>query len=136
MLAPAAYAAGQHPHVIRDPASLVNTLIGTTGNPDQPWGGQGNTFPGAQAPFGMLAWGPDTPSRPSGGGYNDQDSSITGFSLTHVNGPGCDGLAGDVPFLPISGDLPDASKLGSVAVPFDHASQSVSPGTDKVTAEG
>ena len=136
VLPPAASAAEPHPAVVTDPASLVNTFIGTTGNPDQPWGGQGNTFPGAQAPFGMLAWGPDTPSRPSGGGYNDADSSITGFSLTHVNGPGCDGLAGDVPFLPISGNLPDAAKLGSVAVPFEHSSQSTTPGSYTVTAGG
>lgn len=136
LLAPAASAATPHPAVVTDPASMVNTFIGTTGNPDQPWGGQGNTFPGAQAPFGMLTWGPDTPGRPSGGGYNDADSSITGFSLTHVNGPGCDGIAGDVPFLPLSGDLPAAATLGSVAVPFAHSSQSATPGSYTVTAGG
>lgn len=134
-LAPAV-AAPAPPPVVTDPASLVNPFIGTTGNPDQPWGGQGNTFPGAQAPFGMLGWGPDTPRRPSGGGYDDADSSITGFSLTHVNGPGCDGLAGDVPFLPISGDLPGGAALGKASVPFDHASQSATPGGYAVTAGG
>lgn len=133
---PANAAVGQHPPTVTDPASLVNTFIGTTGNPHQPWGGQGNTFPGAQGPFGMLAWGPDTPSRPSGGGYDDKDSRITGFSLTHVNGPGCNGLAGDVPFLPISGNLPAATDLGKASVPFDHATQSSAPGRYQVTAGG
>lgn len=52
-----ASAVGEHPAVVADPASMVNTFIGTSGNGDQPWGGRGNTFPGAQAPFGMLAWG-------------------------------------------------------------------------------
>ena len=50
----------------------------------------------------MVQWSPDTPSRPSGGGYEYNDSSITGFSLTHIAGPGC-GAAGDVPVLPTSG---------------------------------
>ncbi|WP_169317497.1 hypothetical protein, partial [Actinacidiphila oryziradicis] len=36
----------------------------------------------------MLSFSPDTPSRPDGGGYNYDDTSTTGFSLTHMSGPG------------------------------------------------
>lgn len=43
---------------VSDPASLVNPLLGTSH--------EGNTFPGADAPFGMVQWSPDTPSRPPG----------------------------------------------------------------------
>ncbi len=48
-------AAGQ-PGYVSDPASLVNTFVGTTNG--------GDTFPGADVPFGMIQWSPDTPSRP------------------------------------------------------------------------
>ncbi|HEY2505982.1 MAG TPA: lectin [Streptosporangiaceae bacterium] len=82
------------------PAALVNPLIGTAG--------AGNVFPGADAPFGMLQWSPDTTNPADGGGYSASSSEITGFSLTHVSGLGCPG-AGDVPILPTTGAIdPDA----------------------------
>ncbi len=73
--APAAQAAVSHP------ASLVDPLLGTSH--------EGNTFPGADAPFGTVQWGPDTPSRPPGGFYAYSDNVVTGFSLNHISGPGC-----------------------------------------------
>jgi predicted alpha-1,2-mannosidase len=79
---------------VADPASVVNTLLGTTNG--------GNTFPGADVPFGMVQWSPDTNSRPQGGGYSYNDSTVTGFPLTHVSGPGCDG-GSDLPILPTVG---------------------------------
>jgi predicted alpha-1,2-mannosidase len=83
---------------VTDPAPIVDTRTWTTGG--------GNTFPGAEVPFGMVQWSPDTmPGRSAGGGYTYGDSSITGYSLTHISGPGC-GAAGDVPMLPITGALP------------------------------
>src|SRR5436305_536926 len=81
-----------------DPAPMVDTRTWTTGG--------GNTFPGADVPFGMVQWSPDTmPGRSAGGGYSFGDTSITGYSLTHISGPGC-GAAGDIPMLPITGALP------------------------------
>jgi putative alpha-1,2-mannosidase len=78
-----------------DPASLVNPLIGTTGG--------GNVFPGPDMSFGMIQWGPDTASsRPDGGGYSYTAGQITGYSLTHLSGPGC-GAYGDAPILPTTG---------------------------------
>jgi putative alpha-1,2-mannosidase len=60
----------------------VDPIIGTTGTV--------NDFPGADVPFGMVQFSPDTsPTRPAGGGYDFHDPAITGFSLTHVAGPGC-----------------------------------------------
>ena len=77
-------------------AQMVDARTWTTGG--------GNTFPGAEAPFGMVQWSPDTlPNRSAGGGYNFGDKTLDGYSLTHVSGPGC-GAAGDVPILPITGD--------------------------------
>ncbi|HKF33435.1 MAG TPA: glycoside hydrolase domain-containing protein, partial [Jatrophihabitantaceae bacterium] len=86
------------PQAVSNPATLVDTRTWTTGG--------GNTFPGAEVPFGMVQWSPDTmPGRNAGGGYSFGESSITGYSLTHVSGPGC-GAAGDVPMLPVTGPLP------------------------------
>jgi predicted alpha-1,2-mannosidase len=101
---------------VADPAALVNTFVGTTGD--------GHDFPGADTPFGMMQWSPDTPSRPKGGGYQYNDSAISGFSLTHISGPGCD-AADDVPFLPTTGAV---SNPGSATASFAHADESSSPG--------
>ena len=100
--------------LVSDPASLVNPFIGTTNSADD--------FPGADDPFGMVQWSPDTPSRPDGGGYEYNDSSITGFSLTHLSGPGCTG-EGDVPILPTVGAV-NTSATDS----FSHSNESASPG--------
>jgi len=49
------------------PATVVDTRTWTTGG--------GNTFPGAEAPFGMVQWSPDTvPNRNAGGGYSFGDT--------------------------------------------------------------
>jgi predicted alpha-1,2-mannosidase len=112
--APAAPAAAQ----VSNPASLVNPFIGTTNG--------GDTFPGADAPFGMVQWSPDTPSRPPGGGYQYSDSSITGFSLDHISGPGC-GADGDVPILPTVGTV-DTSATDA----FSHSNETASAGAYQV----
>jgi predicted alpha-1,2-mannosidase len=83
-----------------DLAALVNPFIGTAGG--------GNTFPGADTPFGMLQWSPDTTHRKDGGGYSARSRKITGFSLTHMSGPGCR-TAGDVPILPTVGAVRPAA---------------------------
>ncbi|AUG75550.1 Alpha-1,2-mannosidase [Kitasatospora sp. MMS16-BH015] len=127
--APAALAA--EPAAVTDPAALVDPFAGT-GNGGGTVG-QVDTFPGADLPFGMVQWSPDTPAKPPGGGYDINDHTITGFSLTHLSGPGC-AVAGDFPFLPLTGPLPaDPSAAG---VPFDHATESAHPGAYSVTAGG
>src|ERR1700761_935574 len=73
------------PALVKDPASYVDPFVGTGSGGTVV--GQVDTFPGADVPFGMLQWSPDTPSRPAGGGYNFTDKDITGFSLTHLSGP-------------------------------------------------
>ena len=60
--------------------------------------GEGETFPGAAFPFGMVQWSPDS-VRPTSTGYNYLDDRIRGFSLTHLSGAGCSDY-GDVPFMP------------------------------------
>jgi predicted alpha-1,2-mannosidase len=112
---------------ISDPAQYVNTYVGTQpgatdfGN----GGGAGNTFPGADAPFGMLQWSPDTVTYQHGG-YYYQDNRIRGFSLTHISGAGC-GDYGNIPFMPTLGN----SLVSSYT--FSHANESIAPGSYGVT---
>ncbi len=65
---------------VNDNTKYVNSFIGT--------GGHGHTFPGATTPYGMVQLSPDT--RTIGwdacGGYHYTDSSILGFSHTHLGG--------------------------------------------------
>jgi predicted alpha-1,2-mannosidase len=108
------------------PANKVDPLVGTS---TTAIGGQIDTFPGADAAFGMLQWSPDTPSQPAGGGYNYNDGAISGFSLTHLSGPGCS-VGGDVSILPYLGALgpPLAPDLTKLQQPFAHAAEVAQPG--------
>jgi putative alpha-1,2-mannosidase len=123
-----ASAAARPGGLVSDPAALVDPMIGTGSGGATV--GQVDTFPGATAPFGMLTFSPDTPSRPDGGGYNYTDSAITGFSLTHVSGPGC-GAAGDFPVLPTVGSV--GADPASSTEPFAHSAESARPGSYAVT---
>jgi predicted alpha-1,2-mannosidase len=111
-----------------DPASLVDTFVGTgSGGPIV---GAIDAFPGADMPFGMLQWSPDTyPNRAEGGGYTFTTSAISGFSLTHLSGVGCS-IFGDVPVLPTSGAVPPDP--ANADEPFSHATESASPGRYQV----
>ena len=111
-----------------DLASLVNPFIGT-GNGGRITGDV-DAFPGAAMPFGMLTWSPTTPSRPDGGDYGYADSSILGFSLTHLSGPGC-WAGGEVPILPTTG--PVGAQPDSAFERFDHAHERAEPGEYEVT---
>lgn len=112
---------------VSDPAQYVDPLVGSRpGGPDfGHGGGAGNTFPGADAPLGMVQWSPDTVTHQHGG-YHYDDNRIYGFSLTHLSGPGCSDF-GNVPFLPVPGDKPLAHAT------FKHENESASPGQYAVT---
>ena len=104
---------------VTDPASHVNTLIGTTSG--------GNMFPGPDVPFGMIQWSPDTsPDRSQGGGYEYKDTATSGFSLTHLSGPGC-GALGDIPILPMVGALPSGDP-GVHTEPLTHTGEVATAG--------
>lgn len=74
-------------------ARFVKPLIGTHG--------EGNCYPGAVAPFGMIQISPDTEDDlwDTASGYEYSDSSIIAFSLTHFSGTGIPDL-GDIRFMP------------------------------------
>lgn len=70
-----------------DPVDYVNPFIGT--------GFHGHTYPGATTPFGMVQLSPDTRSGnwDACAGYHYSDTTIDGFSHTHLSGTGCADLA-------------------------------------------
>jgi predicted alpha-1,2-mannosidase len=84
----------------------VNPYIGTddSNSPNPvPGGAGGSTVPGPLVPFGMVQFGPDTPTAlPSG--YRFADNQIQEFSLTHFNGAGCPNNE-DIGILPITGGI-------------------------------
>ncbi|MCC6280967.1 MAG: GH92 family glycosyl hydrolase [Saprospiraceae bacterium] len=80
------------------PLSYVDPFIGT--------GGHGHTYPGATAPFGMVQLSPDTRidmmDWDGCSGYHYSDSTIYGFSHTHLSGTGVADYC-DILFMPITG---------------------------------
>jgi predicted alpha-1,2-mannosidase len=117
-------ASAKSPYV-SDPVSLVNPFIGTADG--------GNTFPGADVPFGMVQWSPDTVFRPDGGGYEYDSTSIIGYSLTHLSGPGCQ-AEGDVPILPTTGAISADPALATE--PLHHRDETASPGYYRLDSGG
>lgn len=93
----------------QQPADWVDPFIGTAK--------MGHTFPGACRPFGMVQLSPDTDTIPHNvrgvyqkqayaycAGYQYTDSTIVGFSHTHLSGTGHSDL-GDILLMPTSGSL-------------------------------
>ncbi|MFH1195127.1 MAG: GH92 family glycosyl hydrolase [bacterium] len=76
----------------------VNPFIGTDAH--------GHTFPGATLPNGMVQLSPDTGIEDWDwcSGYHYSDSSIIGFSHTHLSGTGCADY-GDILLMPTTGEL-------------------------------
>nr|WP_202446800.1 GH92 family glycosyl hydrolase [Streptomyces sp. SID5468] len=103
----------------RQLAAEVNPFTGTRN--------QGNTFPGATVPFGMVQVSPDT-GHFSGYGYDD--TRIRGFSQLHLSGAGC-AAGGDVPLLPTTGAVTRTDDA-KYAASFTHAGEQASPGYYRV----
>src|SRR6266545_1454808 len=72
--------AGPNTAETNDLTRYVRPFIGT--------GGHGHTYPGASVPFGMVQLSPDTHTQGWDwcSGYHYSDSSIMGFSHTHLSG--------------------------------------------------
>ncbi|MYS18148.1 GH92 family glycosyl hydrolase [Streptomyces sp. SID4982] len=116
LLAAPAHAQADPPARLTD---LVNPFIGTQN--------EGNTYPGAAVPFGMVQLSPDTGHNT---GYDYAQDHIRGFSLVHLSGVGC-GLGGDLPVLPTTGDV-TTTDYARYAAKFSHDDESASPGYYRV----
>lgn len=123
-LLPAAAFAGSVP--ADDPLQYVDPRIGT--------GGHGHCFPGAAVPFGAVQLSPDTYNDGWDwcSGYHISDTSIMGFSHTHLSGTGCGDL---LDFLVMPGVGPVKLVPGPRSNPeqgyrsrFSHADEIVRPG--------
>src|SRR5580698_11477971 len=80
-----------------DYTKYVNPFIGT--------GGHGHTYPGAVLPFGMVQLSPDTRLTGWDGcsGYYYTDTTVYGFSHTHLSGTGVADYC-DILFMPTIGE--------------------------------
>jgi len=107
-----------------EPVDYVNPLIGTKG--------PGNVLPGPLRPHGMVKLGPDCLGFPLGG-YEYEDSTIVGFSHTHLEGSG-GGAYGNILLLPMVDGL-DAILRGKCFSGFRHATETASPGYYAVTLD-
>ena len=104
-----------------DYATKVNTLIGTDYT--------GNTYPGAQAPFGMVQLSPDNgiPGWDRIAGYFYPDSTIAGFSHTHLSGTGAGDLY-DISFMPVTYPVQEAPMPLGIHSLFSHKDETSQAG--------
>jgi len=102
-------------------AKSVNPFIGTDFT--------GNTYPGAQAPFGMIQLSPDNglPGWDRISGYFYPDSTIAGFSHTHLSGTGAGDLY-DISFMPVTLPYKEAEAPLGIHSKFTHSDEKAHAG--------
>ncbi len=117
-------------HEAGDYTKYVKLAIGT--------GGHGHTYPGATVPFGMVQLSPDTFNDGWDwcSGYHYSDSSIMGFSHTHLSGTGASDM---LDFLLMPGTGPAKTVPGLRQNPgegyrsrFSHEEEIAEPGYYRV----
>lgn len=103
----------------------VNPMIGTDFT--------GNTYPGAQVPFGMVQLSPDNglPGWDRISGYFYPDSTIAGFSHTHLSGTGAGDLY-DISFMPVTNPYKTGAEPLGIYSSFSHNDESASAGYYRV----
>lgn len=108
-----------------DYAGYVNPFIGTDFT--------GNTYPGAQAPYGMVQLSPDNglPGWDRIAGYYYPDSTIAGFSHTHLSGTGAGDLY-DILFMPVTRPYKEAPAPLGIYSTFSHNDEAASAGYYRV----
>jgi len=106
-------------------AKSVNPFIGTDFT--------GNTYPGAQSPFGMVQLSPDNglPGWDRISGYFYPDSTISGFSHTHLSGTGAGDLY-DISFMPVTLPYHEAAAPLGIHSKFSHQNEQAHAGYYKV----
>lgn len=93
-----------------DLAATVNTFIGSKDD--------GNTFPGASAPFGLIQV---SPIGEHYSGWRYDDPKIHGFGHSFISGAGCWEQGGQVSVLPVTGTIGPGGDFDTAdAASFDH----------------
>src|SRR6266516_8091792 len=99
--------------LVLDPQLSANNNPAASNNSFNQWvdvfigtGGHGHTYPGATVPFGMVQLSPDTGTVgwDHCSGYHINDTSIMGFSHTHLTGTGIGDML-DVLAMPAIGSI-------------------------------
>ncbi|MDE6368639.1 MAG: GH92 family glycosyl hydrolase, partial [Muribaculaceae bacterium] len=108
-----------------DVTEYVNPLIGTDFT--------GNTYPGAQVPFGMVQLSPDNglPGWDRIAGYFYPDSTIAGFSHTHLSGTGAGDLY-DISYMPVMLPAKEADEPLGIHSRFSHDDEEAAAGYYRV----
>ena len=110
----------------KTPVDYVDPMIGT--------GFHGHTYPGATVPLGAVQLSPDTRSGnwDACAGYHYSDSTLWGFSHTHLSGTGCIDL-GDILFRPTTQPV-DLNSTDRIYRParFSHQQETARAGYYKV----
>lgn len=108
-----------------DLTQYVNPFIGTDFT--------GNTYPGAQVPFGMVQLSPDNglPGWDRIAGYFYPDSTIAGFSHTHLLGTGAGDLY-DISFMPVTLPYKEAGAPLGIHSKFSHENEQAYAGYYRV----
>ena len=112
---------GNEENIAVDYTRFVNPFIGTDYT--------GNTYPGAQVPFGMVQLSPDNglPGWDRIAGYFYPDSTIAGFSHTHLSGTGAGDLY-DISFMPVTLPYNEAEQPLGIHSRFSHDEESAYAG--------
>ncbi len=94
---------------------FVDPMIGTDAH--------GHTYPGATMPFGAVQLSPDTRTLgwDASSGYHYSDSTLLGFSHTHLSGTGCSDLA-DILIRPVT------DGTFNQPIYFSHRDETAAPG--------
>lgn len=105
---------------------FVDPFIGT--------GGHGHVFVGANVPYGAVQLGPRNISTGWDwcSGYHYSDTTITGFSHTHLSGTGIGDL-GDISVMPVTGNVKltegkKGDEQSGFTSTFSHQQETVRPG--------
>ena len=111
--------------VEEDLIGYTNPMIGTDFT--------GNTYPGAQVPFGMVQLSPDNglPGWDRISGYYYPDSTIAGFSHTHLSGTGAGDLY-DISFMPVTNPYKTGAEPLGIYSSFSHNDESAYAGYYRV----
>lgn len=104
-----------------NPVDFIDPFIGT--------GFHGHTYPGATVPFGAVQLSPDTRAGnwDACAGYHYDDSTLTGFSHTHLSGTGCIDL-GDLLIRPTTQTVDPSRQPMYAPAAFRHENEKAEAG--------
>jgi len=109
----------------KEAVDWVNPFICTEGD-------NGQLYPGAVAPFGLVKLSPDTDGK-GHSGYDFAEPYIHGFSHVRIGGTGCSGAGGNILLKPGIGQF--VQDVNDYKERYDKSSEDASPGYYTVTFE-